>query len=108
MDNDKLDKVIKGLNTCFRSKYCEGCPYETLCKKAIEENDGYCPILDDALELMKEQQKIVRCENCKYGRQLYVTNQGDRFFKCAEVSEIDSVLRRGDWFCASGEEKDDG
>lgn len=60
-----LDETIKGLECCAerfpRNKKCGECPYVSICyhDRACDE------LLDDALELLKEQPKIVRCKECK-------------------------------------------
>ena len=57
-----MEKVIEGLEVCINrvpGKYdCNKCPYE------IDGN--YCEInlAKDALTLLKEQPKIVRCKDC--------------------------------------------
>ena len=57
----ELDKVIEGLKICFGNKNCDGCPYETACKEvadSLTKTDWHCPILDDALELLKKQKPM--------------------------------------------------
>ena len=56
---DGKEKVIKGLEICSTG-HCEiSCPYH---------NTPQCTwtILSDALELLKEQQELVLCKDCKY------------------------------------------
>lgn len=56
------EKVIKGLEVCFLNKDCNGCPYEKGCREAINrkdpEDNWHCPILNDALALLKEQDPV--------------------------------------------------
>ena len=52
------EKVINGLRICFMQKDCDGCPYQKELKAILDKphnDDWHCPILDDALELLKEQ-----------------------------------------------------
>lgn len=50
-------KVITGLRFCFAVTYCDGCPYEAESRKITRKTpEDHCPILDDALALLKEQE----------------------------------------------------
>ena len=50
------EKVIKGLLFCFAVTYCDGCPYEAESRDITRETpEDHCPILDDVLALLKEQ-----------------------------------------------------
>ena len=60
---------------------------------------------DDAIAMLKEQEPVVRCKDCKH--------RGDRH-KCivAYVAEKQKMPyffydNRGEWFCADGERKSD-
>lgn len=54
MDDGKLDKVIKALEQCRDGKSsCDGCPYDIKSAKCL------FLLHSDALELLKEQQKII-------------------------------------------------
>ena len=55
MDDDKLDKVIKGLEFCISSEDCRGCIYWD-----DVELQSECPLHYDALKLLKEQQKKIK------------------------------------------------
>ena len=55
----ELDKVIKGLECCYcnypKTMDCNNCPYDKICY-----HDKACSLmLRDALELLKEQQKVI-------------------------------------------------
>lgn len=60
------EKVMKGLACCTNGDVvvplCEECPYTGL--------DGTCATLSvmhqDALELLKEQDRIIHCKDCRY------------------------------------------
>ena len=76
---EKLDKVIE------RLEYC------------AETRDGFVQsCVNDAIELLKEQPKIVRCMNCKW-------NSGTASYPyCQWFSESKPPI----WFCANGELKE--
>lgn len=87
MDDGKLDKVIKAFEWCRGDKpSCDGCPYDI--------KNAKCLFLlhSDALELLEEQQQIVRCKDCKH-RPL-----------CEE--KIGGKVADENWFCADGELKE--
>ena len=52
----------------------------------------------DALVLLKEQSKIIRCKDCKHGADTVIN--GEYLFKtCGGVDH------EPDWFCANGERR---
>lgn len=54
--NPNLEKIEKGLRFCFETANCDGCPYEIECRKiSFKTPENHCPILDDVLSLLKEQ-----------------------------------------------------
>ena len=54
-----MEKVIKGLQYCFATANCDGCPYEIECKRiSFKTPEDHCPILDDILALLKEQEPV--------------------------------------------------
>ena len=56
---DNREKVIKGLKCCFQNANCDGCPYEIECRKiSLKTPETHCPILDDILALLKEQEAV--------------------------------------------------
>ena len=57
------EKVIKGLKCCFENANCDGCPYETECRKiSFKTPENHCPILDDILALLKEQKDMIQIQ----------------------------------------------
>ena len=55
------EKVIKGLQYCFATANCDGCPYEIECRKiSFKTTENHCPILDDVLDLLKEQEEQIK------------------------------------------------
>lgn len=76
-------KVINALGRCNLYGYCEdvGCPYykSALCLELLRK---------DTLELLKEQETVIRCKDCK------------RHLEC------DYWIENGDdWYCANGERR---
>lgn len=54
-----MEKVIKGLQNCFATANCDGCPYEIECRKiSFKTSENHCPILDDVLDLLKEHEPV--------------------------------------------------
>ena len=99
-----IDKVIKAIETHISaddSIGCDDCTYE---------NDGWCMarVMKDALELLKEQQPIVRCKDCKWWDKKpdspYGYCHACKHGHHSEHWEI-GIYRtyKGDWFCADGE-----
>ena len=103
MNNRKLDKVISGLN-CEEYNKCPECPYVKF---------GKCKVLlmRDAKELLKEQQQIVRCKDCKWwdkkDESPYGYCHACKHGYSSPNWEI-GIYRtyKGDWFCAEGERKE--
>lgn len=104
------EKVIKGLKCCAgtnEGKTCiyiataNDCPYEDLCG---EYEDAYykctTALATDAIELLKEQEQIVRCKDCKHSVN-YSAVFHVRPYKC----EKHIWSREADWFCADGERR---
>lgn len=84
-------KVIKALELCRDGRCHSGCPYNHInvgCRKHLDT---------DAMELLKEQPEIVRCEDCIF--------RDPRDGMCEHVQQ----MRDPDWYCADGERRyDDG
>ena len=84
------EKVIKAWECCnpFNRK-CNECPYEKDCY-----HDGISRhMVADALALLKEQDAVVRCKDCRHytGKDC---NYNDIF-----------PAPREDWYCADGERR---
>ena len=94
------EKVIKGLEVCrdmdnppgYRFTSCDpDCPYHgNGCARRLKE---------DALALLKEQDAVVRCKDCKAWKQYDDMNLGE----CGLYPEYNKM---GDWFCNFGERKE--
>ena len=71
-------------------------------------------VLDDAIELLKEQPQIIRCKDCKHGRQSDLSpkciQESRHLIKCGlleDDTDCDIVIyHKEDWFCADGVKKD--
>ena len=101
------EKTIKALTECiFLHEHpdddagCFECPYRP-------DEKGTCPtmipFLKDVLELLKEQETIVRCKDCKYWLPM------NRFYPDYHPGrgqcELNCWVRDSDWFCADGERR---
>ena len=88
----EYEKVIKGLKCCSTPhKSCsKACPYNKDCYSEMD-GEGITHLCADALKLLREQPKVVRCKDCKHYMTIHCTCDG-----CC-ISD--------DWFCADGEEK---
>ena len=93
---DKLEKVKQGLECCKHDCFTgNNCPY-------MDNGVGDCneKLCADALELLKEQQPIVRCKDCRNSK---VTKRIEGTYRhcpilCADVDE--------DFYCGFGKPKD--
>ena len=61
-------------------------------------NDTTCMWLEEAIEHLKEYQKIVKCKDCKHGG---IDSVSYPKFWCSAHSEYHDP----DWFCADGEKQ---
>ena len=57
-----------------------------------------CEIAEDALELLKEQQELDRCKDCKHGRICENPILGT-------IVDCNGTIHSLDWFCADGKHK---
>ena len=96
------EKVIKGLEICSDCGFCESikkfdlrCPYRNNDGKGCDRSQ----LLMDALSLLKEQEAVVRCKDCKAWKQYDDMNLGE----CELYPEYNKM---GDWFCNFGERKE--
>ena len=85
------EKVVKGLEA-MREFFGFGLPSQQPVFEAYQN------ILTDALELLKEQEAVVRCRDCKHARRM-----------CQPwndlVCEKNGQTNRPDFYCADGERK---
>ena len=107
-----IENVIKGLECCLNRNDCKNCPYK-------EEYDPYLDCIDmtrkDAIELLKEQEAVVRCKDCKhrptqtkppktYGFSIEFPEESKCPCQCDDG--FYSWYPNDDWFCANGERKE--
>ena len=95
------EKVIKGLECCasMNGSACRECPYSSECVVGeASYQTGTAHLAADALALLKEQEAVVRCKDCK-----------NRFDGCCYNRKSDrtnfGVFVADDWFCGDGERK---
>lgn len=65
-------------------------------------------LLPDALELLKEQETIIRCKDCKYGLYTGTEYLCDRHSGHVNRFGEDQYYKEwhdGNWFCADGERR---
>ena len=97
------EKVIKGLEICYcPPAKCEDCPYHDLPDEQ-SCNDTLCL---DALALLKEQEAVVRCKDCKHWIGGGI-DEKDNFIppRC----KLNNIIAQHNWYCADGEKRcDDG
>ena len=56
-----IEKVIEGVHHCYEVKGCDDCPYEEGCAYSFDNDEKpHCPIMDDILALLKEQEAKTR------------------------------------------------
>jgi hypothetical protein len=87
------EKVINELKLCLDgSNGCVGCQHikHVACKHYL---------MADALALLKEQEAVVRCKDCKYGEPWGV------LIGCG-TSKGFGITHKPDWYCADGERKE--
>jgi len=101
------EKVINGLEMCthdipisnnvHKYDFCKKCPYHN-------GNDEFCTnftmLMRDALELLKEQEAVVHCRDCKHSEHWY----GDKC-RCFLWHET-GIDVFNDGFCNYGERKE--
>jgi len=65
--------------------------------------------LKDALALLKEQEPVVRCKDCKFGK-LCFDADGHRLIQCTNTkyptANVETWPLELDWYCAGGERRD--
>lgn len=95
------EKVLKGMECCLNFGDCQ--------KQCNYFPDHGCDIelMHDALELLKAQEQIVRCKDCKHG-ELTKNARDEVVIKCEEICWLCRLprLMEPDWFCADGERRE--
>ena len=94
MNRMDREKVIKGLECCNQvEEGCEVCPYYN------DFNGCMLELREDALALLKEQEAVIRCKDCKHYN-IIGCSKGFGWCERYDIGHAD------DWFCADGERKD--
>ena len=83
----EMEKVIKGLEA-IREFFGFGLPSQSPVFEAYQN------ILTNAITMLKEQEAVVRCKDCKHGEVL------NNCIMC------NSGAHNPDWFCADGEKRE--
>ena len=86
------EKVIKAIGGCINDdSFCNKCDYD-----GCVFQHGSCEkdLLADALALLKEQEAVVRCKDCRHYK------DGKCFFTMRRYGLKDN------WYCADGERKE--
>lgn len=93
------EKVIRGLECCsaMSGDECRKCPYEHECRDT-DLHYGIPHLAADAIALLKEQETVVRCKDCKHWR------QNTEFCGRWSVGNI-AQHTPPDWYCADGERR---
>ena len=88
------EKVIQAMEWC-QENACEGCPYDT-------HNNESCGISDDILTLLKEQEAVVRCKDCKFAFFKTGLVPENHIFCTNLYTERGQAVKQDDWFCGDG------
>ena len=98
------NKITATLKVAITGEFYDDEASEETLRHCVEqdlEDVGF----DVDVELLKEQEAIVRCKDCKYSN-LYCTEDthGEWLFECCHPSTDDNtVIRKWNWYCADGE-----
>ena len=95
----EIENVIKAWNCCnpFDRK-CKECPYEKDCY-----HDGISRhMVADAIELLKEQEAVVRCMECMYAT---VAPDDNGYFYC-KYPFASEAPHESHFYCANGVRKE--
>lgn len=95
------DRIIESLEYCYKNQKsidCENCEYGGRSFQICER------LVDDILVLLKEQEAIIRCKDCKW-YQAGIDINGKPFTRCNGDVRVYGHTKP-DWFCADGERRD--
>jgi len=96
-----MEKIIKGLECCLGYNDCdvepnEDCPYKGMCLCAIA-------LRFDVIALLKEQNTVVRCKDCKISKLEKVFKNIPTSTETVRWCELINQYVDDNWFCADGE-----
>ena len=96
-----LDKVIRGWERCQECrKLPPGLSQAYVdCEYTIGLYCAQFKLIHETLEVLKEQNGIVRCKDCKHGEKV-------NFVYLCGKSRGFGIAHEPSWFCADGERKD--
>ena len=79
----ELDNVIKWLDVCKTSHYAVGIKEDYPCRLCPYHEKEYCmkQLITDALELLKEQKTVAKCDRCLFVKR-------DKLRKVIETDEF--------------------
>lgn len=101
------DKVFDAFRNCITEPKCKNCPWEQCEQFNQKKVEIPVTLALDVIELLKEQETVVRCKDCKHGS-LYCTEDvcGETLIECNRPDLGDAIEIHGwKWFCADGEKK---
>jgi hypothetical protein len=81
---------------------CWKCAYYKQDEKPVARCD-YRGLMDDAIALLKEQEAVVRCKDCKHW--YFADNRIPS--EQENVCGRNGIIVTPDWYCADGERKDE-
>ena len=84
----ELEKVLKALEHHKETAVCIGCPYA----EDIDTAQGYCPIYDDAIALLREQEPMIPIKV-----RVSTLQEFDGIYKCRSCGHY--ILLRGQKYC---------
>lgn len=90
---DKLEKVIKGFEKCIdKNENCCFCPYEDECWARGNKNYPTRPLMEDAIELLKEKQpRLLTLEEVKQAEVVWNEwTSVDGFVECMMFDRVDA------------------
>ena len=103
-----LEKVFDAIRNCITEPKCKDCPWDDCERFDCKRVNVPVTLLLDALKLLKEQDAIVRCKDCKY-----CTIAADKKWRQDFGKSIYECDHKGlcyvepDWFCADGLRKEE-
>ena len=95
-------------NELAELKYCG---WDIPHRKSItnDEIHFYAWLCRSAVAMLKEQEAVVRCKECKYGHHIVCATNGEvtiyRVFCTKPYVEQGNATHEPDWFCADGEKE---
>lgn len=93
------EKVIRAIDICLGHGKCNDCGYHSGANYSDQNCRGR--MLQDVLILLKEQEAVVRCKDCKHGDPF----NGGEIYCEKDIGTIETSVHKPDWFCADGERR---